>query len=121
MSSRPAWATAATRAGEFDGGATIVVPVYLARSPRPGRIRRARSTGTSSHGAGARPHALTDVDHVAGAVVRVDNVNNINVKKGTAVSVRAFDFGGLAISTTPGYDTKTGLGVPAGIAFLQHV
>ena len=33
-------------------------------------------------------------------------------------SVRTFDFQGLAIHTTPGYDNVTGLGVPDGLAFL---
>ena len=32
--------------------------------------------------------------------------------------MRTFDFQGLTIHTTPGYDNVTGLGVPNGLAFL---
>ena len=48
-------------------------------------------------------------------------VNGVNAKKGTITSVRTFDFAGLAISTTPGYDNTTGLGVPNGLTFLQRL
>ncbi|HET9729831.1 MAG TPA: S53 family peptidase [Acidimicrobiia bacterium] len=62
-----------------------------------------------------------DVVHENEAVARVDYVNSVDAKKGTITSVRTFDFGGLAISTGPGYDTTTGLGVPNGAAFLAHM
>jgi subtilase family serine protease len=65
--------------------------------------------------------ALTDVRHVTAAVVRVDYVNGIDATSGTRTSVRSFDLAGLAIKTTPGYDTVTGLGTPNGLAFLLLV
>jgi subtilase family serine protease len=65
--------------------------------------------------------AITDVQHANGADVRVDYVNSVDGKRGTVTSVRTFDFGGLTIHTTPGYDNTTGLGVPNGADFLQHI
>jgi subtilase family serine protease len=67
------------------------------------------------------PGAITDVQHVNAADVRVDYVNSVDAKKGLVTSVRTFDFGGLSIHTTPGYDNTTGLGVPNGATFLQHI
>jgi subtilase family serine protease len=67
------------------------------------------------------PGAITDVQHVNGADVRVDFVNSVDSKKGLTTSVRTFDFGGLSIHTRVGYDNTTGLGVPNGAAFLQHI
>jgi subtilase family serine protease len=64
---------------------------------------------------------LTDVVHANAATVRVDYINGVNAKKGTVTSVRTFDFAGLAIATAPGYDNTTGLGVPNGLTFLQHL
>jgi subtilase family serine protease len=61
---------------------------------------------------------LRDVVHANAAAARVDYVNGVDAKRGTVRSVRTFDFAGLTISTTPGYDTTTGLGVPDGTAFL---
>jgi subtilase family serine protease len=66
-------------------------------------------------------NGVVDVVHTDGAVARVDYVNGVNAKKGTVTSVRTFDFAGLAISTTPGYDNTTGLGVPNGLTFLQRL
>jgi len=66
-------------------------------------------------------NGLVDVVHADGAVVRVDYVNGVNAKSGTITSVRTFDFPGLTISTTPGYDNTTGLGVPNGLTFLQRL
>ena len=51
-------------------------------------------------------------------MVRVDYNNGVDATDGTHPSVRTFDFQGLAIHTTPGYDNVTGLGVPNGLAFL---
>jgi subtilase family serine protease len=69
----------------------------------------------------AGTRALTDVRHVNAAVVRVDYVNGVDATNGTTTSVRTFDFPGLAINTTPGYDNVTGLGTPNGVAFLLRV
>jgi subtilase family serine protease len=65
--------------------------------------------------------SITDVTHADGAAVRVDYINSVNDKKGTVTSVRTFDFAGLTISTGPGYDNTTGLGVPNGVTFLHHI
>ena len=65
--------------------------------------------------------AIKDVTHVKGADVRVDYNNGVDAKDGTTTSVRTFDFPGLAISTTPGYDNTTGLGVPNGVTFLRRI
>jgi len=61
---------------------------------------------------------ITDVQHVVGAAVRVDYLNGVDAADGTVTSVRTFDFQGLTIKTTPGYDNVTGLGVPNGMQFL---
>jgi subtilase family serine protease len=66
----------------------------------------------------SRTGAIDDVRHVAGGVVRVDYVNGIDASDGLVTSVRTFDFQGLTINTTPGYDNVTGLGTPDGRAFL---
>ena len=55
------------------------------------------------------------------ADVRVDFLKGIDAADGTVTSVRTFDFAGLTIATTPGYDTTAGLGVPAGRAFLANL
>jgi subtilase family serine protease len=66
----------------------------------------------------SRTKAITDVRHVGGGAVRVDYVNGVDASDGFVRSVRTFDFQGLTIQTTPGYDNVTGLGVPNGLAFL---
>lgn len=66
----------------------------------------------------SRTGAINDVRHVGGGVVRVDYVNGVDASDGLTVSVRTFDYQGLTIHTTPGYDDVTGLGVPNGLAFL---
>jgi subtilase family serine protease len=66
----------------------------------------------------SRTGAINDVRHVGGGVVRVDYVNGVDARDGLTVSVRTFDYQGLTIHTTPGYDDVTGLGVPNGLAFL---
>jgi hypothetical protein len=65
--------------------------------------------------------ALVDIVHANAAAVRFDYNNGVNAKKGTVTSVRTFDFGGLSISTVPGYDNTTGLGVPNGLTFLRRL
>jgi hypothetical protein len=62
--------------------------------------------------------AITDIEQVKGAVIRIDYVNGADAADGTITSARTFDFGGLAIQTTRGYDDVTGLGVPNGMQFL---
>ncbi len=66
----------------------------------------------------SRTGAISDVRHAPGGVVRVDYNNGVDATDGLTTSVRTFDFQGLAIHTTPGYDNVTGLGVPRGLAFL---
>jgi subtilase family serine protease len=66
-----------------------------------------------------KANAILDTGHVNAADVRVDYVNETNAAQGLITSVRTFDFGKLSIHTTKGYDNTTGLGVPAGIAFLR--
>ncbi len=62
--------------------------------------------------------AIKDVRHQNNAVVRVDYVNGTDAGDGLRTSVRTFDFQGLTIHTTPGYDNVTGLGTPAGAVLL---
>ena len=50
--------------------------------------------------------------------MRIDFLNGVDAADGTVTSVRTFDFQGLTIKTTPGYDNVTGLGVPNGMQFL---
>jgi subtilase family serine protease len=66
----------------------------------------------------SRTGAINDVRHAGGGVVRVDYVNGVDATDGLTFSVRTFDYQGLTIQTTPGYDDVTGLGVPDGLAFL---
>jgi subtilase family serine protease len=66
----------------------------------------------------SRTGAISDVRHAPGGVVRVDFNNGVDASDGLTTSVRTFDFQGLAIHTTPGYDDVTGLGAPNGLAFL---
>lgn len=67
----------------------------------------------------AKVTAIAYVRHENNAVVRVDYVNGVDAADGLSTSVRSFDLPGLAIQTTPGYDNVTGLGTPAGAAFLR--
>jgi subtilase family serine protease len=62
--------------------------------------------------------AVSDVQHAGGGVVRVDYVNGIDASDGLSTTARTFDYPGLTIHTTRGYDNVTGLGVPNGVAFL---
>ncbi|HKS99873.1 MAG TPA: S53 family peptidase [Rugosimonospora sp.] len=66
----------------------------------------------------ARNNAIRDVVHQTNAVVRVDYVNGVDNSGGLRTSVRSFDFTGLTIHTTRGYDNVTGLGTPDGAALL---
>jgi subtilase family serine protease len=67
-----------------------------------------------------KANGLRDIKPVKAAVVRVDYVNGIDARKGTSTSVRTFNFP-QTIATTNGYDRVTGLGVPAGLAFLNSL
>jgi subtilase family serine protease len=66
----------------------------------------------------SRTPAITDVQHVNAADVRVDYVNTVDASDGLVTSVRTFDWPGLTIHTTKGYDNVTGLGVPNSPLFL---
>ncbi|MBI2710902.1 MAG: S8/S53 family peptidase [Actinobacteria bacterium] len=61
---------------------------------------------------------ILDITHKKAADVRVDFVNGVNRYAGYRTSVRTFDYDGLTIRTSPGYDRVTGLGVPNGRQFL---
>lgn len=66
----------------------------------------------------SRTPAITDVQHVTAADTRVDYVNGVDASDGLVTSVRTFDWPGLTIHTTKGYDNVTGLGVPNSPLFL---
>ena len=66
----------------------------------------------------ARTGAIKDVVHQTNGVVRVDYANGLDASDGLITSVRNFDYQGLTIHTTPGYDDVTGLGTPNGAALL---
>jgi subtilase family serine protease len=109
--------------GEYRiGGTSLSSPLFA------GVMALADDLAGSPHGfinpalyALAGSSSITDVTHANGADVRNDYVNSVNAKKGIVTSVRTFDFGGLEIATAPGYDNTTGLGVPNGLTFLQHI
>jgi subtilase family serine protease len=65
--------------------------------------------------------SLIDVKHVNNADVRIDFINGVTKSEGFVTSVRTFDYQGLAIHTTTGYDDVTGLGTPNGMPFLEHI
>ncbi|MDQ0379604.1 S53 family peptidase [Amycolatopsis thermophila] len=67
---------------------------------------------------GSRSPAVRDVQHVDGAVMRVDYANSVDATDGLITSARELDWQNLSIHTTAGYDNVTGLGVPNGPAFL---
>ncbi|SFW91943.1 S53 family peptidase [Amycolatopsis australiensis] len=69
----------------------------------------------------SRTPAISDVQHVDGAVARVDYANSVDATNGLIHSVRTFDYGNLTIHTTKGYDDVTGLGSPNGLLFLLLV
>jgi subtilase family serine protease len=66
--------------------------------------------------------AVSDVTttDVAG-VVRTDYLNSEDASAGLVTSVRTFDYQGLTIHTTPGYDNVTGVGTPSGWLFLALI
>ncbi|HWC81115.1 MAG TPA: S53 family peptidase [Pseudonocardiaceae bacterium] len=66
--------------------------------------------------------ALSDVTAtpVAGDV-RVDYANGENATDGLLTSVRSFNYPGLTIHTSKGYDNTTGLGTPSGWLFLALI
>ncbi|WP_344859508.1 S53 family peptidase [Amycolatopsis ultiminotia] len=65
--------------------------------------------------------AIKDVQHVDGAVQRVDFANGVDASEGLLTSARVLDYPNLTIHTTKGYDDVTGLGAPDGLAFLLLV
>ncbi|GLY65959.1 S53 family peptidase [Amycolatopsis taiwanensis] len=68
----------------------------------------------------AKSPSINDVQHVEGAVQRVDFVNSTDASDGLIVSARKLDFPNLTIHTTRGYDNVTGVGSPNGPAFLYR-
>jgi subtilase family serine protease len=109
--------------GEYRiGGTSLSSPLFA------GLMALADEAAGSAHGfvnptlyTLAGTSAITDIVHANGAAVRNDYNNSLDAKKGITTSVRTFDFLGLAIATTPGYDNTTGLGVPNGSDFLTHI
>jgi len=109
--------------GEYRiGGTSLSSPLFA------GMMALADDAAGSAHGfinpslyALSGTSAITDVVHQTRAVVRVDYDNSLNAKDGTTTTVRTFDLAGLAISTTPGYDDTTGLGVPNGSNFIKRI
>jgi len=69
----------------------------------------------------SRTSAIYDVQHVDGAVQRVDFANGVDDKAGLKTSARVLDYPNLTIHTTKGYDDVTGLGSPNGLLFLLLV
>jgi subtilase family serine protease len=69
----------------------------------------------------SQTNAISDVNHVASGDVRVDYANGLDPSGGYKTSVRSFDFTGLTIHTTAGYDNVTGLGTPNGAAFVLRI
>ncbi|RJQ89664.1 S53 family peptidase [Amycolatopsis panacis] len=69
----------------------------------------------------SRTSAINDVQHVDGAVQRVDFVNGVDASAGLLTSARVLDYPNLTIHTTKGYDDVTGLGSPSGLPFLLLV
>jgi subtilase family serine protease len=65
--------------------------------------------------------SIHDVTHVNNADVRIDFANGVTKTEGFLTSVRTFDYQGLAIHTTAGYDDVTGLGTPNGMPFLTNI
>jgi subtilase family serine protease len=65
----------------------------------------------------ANASAFTDILSVKTAVARRNFVNGVDASNGYADKIRTFDdySGSPSQSTTPGWDTVTGLGVPNGI------
>jgi len=103
------------------GGTSLSSPLFS------GLMAVANQIGDLDHGfvnpllyrSTSRTKAISDVRDAAGGVVRVDYVNGIDASDGLTTSVRTFDFQGLAIHTTSGYDNVTGLGIPNGLTFLN--
>jgi len=104
------------------GGTSLSCPLFA------GLMALADSQAGSPHGfinpalyGLAGSSAVIDVQHVNGAVARVDFLNAVDAADGTTTSIRTFDLQSLAIKTTAGYDNVTGLGTPNGTVFLSHI
>jgi subtilase family serine protease len=105
------------------GGTSLASPVFA------GIMAVADSLDHFHHGfinpviykLGSGNRAISDVQHVDGAVARVDYANAVDATDGLIRSVRTFDYGNLTIHTTKGYDDVTGLGSPSGLLFLLLV
>jgi subtilase family serine protease len=65
--------------------------------------------------------AVKDVLHVNMAETRVNFLNGVDATDGTSTLTRSFDYLGLTIATTPGYDNTTGTGTPNGLTFLNAI
>jgi subtilase family serine protease len=106
--------------GEFRlGGTSLSSPLfagYIAVADQLARHRHGFINPALYSVAGTS--AIKDVVHQTNAVVRVDYANGLDANDGLITSVRNFDYQGLTIHTTPGYDNVTGLGTPNGAALL---
>jgi subtilase family serine protease len=107
--------------GQFRiGGTSLSCPLFAGMMAVADQLARARHGFINPvlYRRATRTAAVKDVKHVNNAVIRVDFVNGLDAADGLRVTGRTFDFGGLTIHTTPGYDNVTGLGTPNGIPFL---
>ncbi len=110
------------RYGEYRiGGTSLSSPLFAGLVAVADQLDHARHgfVNPALYQVTSRSGTIADVRHANNAVVRVDYVNGVDAAGGLSTTVRSFDLPGLAIHTTPGYDNVTGLGTPAGAAFLR--
>jgi subtilase family serine protease len=110
--------------GEYRiGGTSLSAPLFAGLMAVSDQVLHARHgfINPAMYAFTSRSGAIRDVRHVDGGVARVDYVNGEDAADGLTTSARLFDFQGLAIHTTPGYDDVTGLGTPAGAIFLLAI
>ncbi|WP_239154120.1 serine protease [Amycolatopsis sp. FDAARGOS 1241] len=104
--------------GQFrEGGTNLSTPLFA------GIVAVADSLDHYHHGflnpaLYRRAAMIHDVQHVGGAVERIDFAHSVDASGGLLTSARTLDDPGLTIHTTQGYDDVTGLGSPAGLPFL---
>jgi subtilase family serine protease len=110
------------RYGEYRiGGTSLSSPLFAGLVAVADQLDRTRHgfVNPALYQLTSRSGTISDVQHQNNGVVRVDYVNSVDASDGLSTTVRSFDFPGLTIHTTPGYDNVTGLGTPAGAAFLR--
>jgi subtilase family serine protease len=105
------------------GGTSLSSPLFAGLMAVADQVTGVRHgfVNPALYGNEAGTDGIIDVQHVVAAAVRVDYNNGVDASNGVFQTVRSFDFTGLAIHTTPGYDDTTGLGTPNGLAFIDHL